>query len=97
MSRVTANQAHLHVRRAPLPRAPGLHAPKRHTAATPGPRPTPISNASSTEPYTGAELHARTRPGAMDAHRLPSRMGERLHWRDGRVTDMQGNPLTNHS
>lgn len=29
------------------------------------------------------------RPGAMDALRLPSRMGSRLVWRDGRVEPAQ--------
>lgn len=36
--------------------------------------------------YTGAELRPFDgRPGAMDAFALPSRMGRRLHYRDGRV------------
>lgn len=36
--------------------------------------------------YDGAELRAYdSRPGAMDAFSLPSRMGSRLHYRDGRV------------
>lgn len=34
------------------------------------------------------------RPGAGDALRLPSRRGDRLHYRDGRVTDLAGNPIT---
>lgn len=29
-----------------------------------------------------------TRPGSEDAATLPSRMGDRLHWPDGRVTDV---------
>lgn len=33
------------------------------------------------------------RPGAMQAFDLPSRMNNRLHHRDGHVTDLQGNPL----
>lgn len=53
----------------------------------------PISNASSTRPYDGAELRAHVRPGAMDAMALPSRVHDRLHYRDGRVTDMRGNPI----
>lgn len=33
-----------------------------------------------------------TRPGADAGLELPSRFGDRLHYRDGRVTDLQGNP-----
>lgn len=54
----------------------------------------PISNSTSTGTYAGAELHTYARPGAADALALPSRMNNRLHYRDGRVTDMQGNPIT---
>lgn len=32
-------------------------------------------------------------PGAEDALRYPSRTGNRLHYRDGRVTDMAGQPI----
>lgn len=36
--------------------------------------------------YQGTELEPYTgRPGAMDACDMPSRMGDRLHYRDGRV------------
>lgn len=43
--------------------------------------------------YQGRELsEPSTRPGAMDAFRLPSRMGEQLHWPDGRITP--ANPTT---
>ncbi|MDD0817181.1 hypothetical protein PSQ39_21280 [Curvibacter sp. HBC28] len=36
--------------------------------------------------YQGQELRPyQGRPGAMDAFALPSRMGQRLHYRDGRV------------
>ena len=44
-----------------------------------------ITNASSGQPYDGAELRAHVRPGALDALALPSRMGQRLHYRDGRM------------
>lgn len=47
--------------------------------------PARISNSSSQAVYTGAELRAHVRPGALDALALPSRMGRRLHYRDGRV------------
>jgi hypothetical protein len=37
--------------------------------------------------YDGAEMRPyQGRPGATDALKLPSRMGDRLHYRDGRVT-----------
>lgn len=42
--------------------------------------------------YQGRELQPyQGRPGAMDAFALPSRMGNRLHYRDGRVERMEGN------
>jgi hypothetical protein len=33
------------------------------------------------------------RPGSEDFLARPSRIGQRLHHRDGRVTDLQGNPI----
>lgn len=43
--------------------------------------------------YTGAELQPYDgRPGAMDAFALPSRMGNRLHYRDGRVQQLYAVP-----
>ena len=33
------------------------------------------------------------RPGSEDFLACPSRIGQRLHHRDGRVTDLQGNPI----
>ena len=45
-----------------------------------------ISTASARGTYSGAEMRPFAgRPGAMDAFALPSRMGQRLHYRDGRV------------
>lgn len=42
------------------------------------------------DPYDGAELRPyEGRPGAMDAFALPSRVGRRRTWRDGRV-EVQG-------
>lgn len=39
----------------------------------------------------------RPTPGIPDsrfaAYRLPSRMGNRLHWPDGRITDLDANPI----
>ncbi|MGE3346086.1 MAG: hypothetical protein AB7I35_01485 [Ramlibacter sp.] len=44
--------------------------------------------------YTGQETRRPSlRPGSMAAFSLPSRMGDRLHYRDGLVTDMAGNPV----
>ena len=51
----------------------------------------PISNASSRAIYDGAELRAHVRPGSQVAFSLPSRVGNRLHFPDGRVTDLHGN------
>lgn len=33
------------------------------------------------------------RPGSNTSHSVPSRHGDTLRYRDGRVTDLQGNPL----
>jgi len=40
--------------------------------------------------YDGAELQPdpSIEPGRMVAHQLPSRVGERLYWPDGRITDL---------
>lgn len=44
--------------------------------------------------YTGHEIRRPSlRPGSMAAFSLPSRMGDQLHYRDGLVTDMAGNPV----
>ena len=46
----------------------------------------PYRNTNTKGPYRGTELSAPCmRPGSMDAMRLPSRMNNRLHYRDGRV------------
>lgn len=36
--------------------------------------------------WVGCESAPCSRPGGADAYRLPSRVGQRLHWPDGRVT-----------
>lgn len=41
--------------------------------------------ASATGRYDGAELRPSIRPGAEDWRQRPSRVGNRLHYRDGRV------------
>lgn len=46
-----------------------------------------------TAPYRAEEYQASLRPGAMVAFALPSRFGDQLHYRDGRVTDMDGHPI----
>ncbi|WP_313074967.1 hypothetical protein [Melaminivora sp.] len=52
----------------------------------------PLNHATSRAPLRlqGPLLRA----GAADAARVPSRVGARLHHACGRVTDLQGNPLT---
>lgn len=61
----------------PVPSAKALHQRRqeeRLQAAS-----TPIRNSTSRQPYTGGELMASTRAGAMDATRLPSvLMGQRV-------------------
>lgn len=43
---------------------------------------------------TQADLAPQTpRPGSQQALASPSRIGNRLHWRGGRVTDLDGNKL----
>jgi hypothetical protein len=48
----------------------------------------------ATRPWQAQELRHSARPGAMDAFSFPSRFGNLLHYRDGRVTDLAGNPVT---
>jgi hypothetical protein len=52
-----------------------------------------LQQAHMAAPYSAREYQPSNRPGAMDAFALPSRMGDTLHYRDGRVTDMAGNPV----
>lgn len=92
--RPPTSSAHIHVVPVAVPRAPGLHAVARPGRKTPSARflaNMPISNASSRAIYDGAELRAHVRPGSQVAFSLPSRVGNRLHFPDGRVTDLQGN------
>lgn len=92
--RPSTSSAHIHVLPVAVPRSPGLHDVTRtRRSALRMQAAMPISNASSTAPYTGTELRTHIRPGAEDALALPSRMSDRLHYRDGRVTDLQGNPI----
>lgn len=46
--------------------------------------------------YLGEEVRQPSgRPGSMDAYALPSRVGNRLHWPDGRITSLtDSNPTT---
>jgi len=76
--------AHLQLRRkeAARPAARSAYAPPRHQRYV------------AIALYRASEYQPSTRPGAMDAFALPSRMGDSLHYRDGRVTDMAGNPVT---
>ncbi|ABM32189.1 hypothetical protein QRO08_16780 [Paracidovorax citrulli] len=57
-------------------------------------QPTPSAGEGEPKGYPCPELRPFDgRPGAMQAFDLPSRMNNRLHYRDGRVTDLQGKPL----
>lgn len=52
----------------------------------------PVGNATvdhRAHPYEGQELAPPMRPGAMDAFAWPSRAGDRLYYRDGRVEGVQ--------
>ena len=89
-ARTIGTASHLHARRVAPPRGRGLHSiapaqlhaqrlePKRTTAPT-----------EDYQKYDGAELRAFTRPGARDHEKYPSRMGQNLHYRDGRVVSGQ--------
>lgn len=60
---------------------------------TPGIEPVPALAAAPIAPsggvYGGSEMRPYTgRPGAMDAFKFPSRVGDRLHHRDGSVTSV---------
>lgn len=60
----------------------------RDKVATPPSR-TRISNTTATDPYDSAELRPfDRRHGALDAFALPSRMGNRLHYPDGRIVEI---------
>jgi predicted transcriptional regulator len=43
--------------------------------------------------YQPTEYAPSARRGAMAAFSLPTRIGNSLHYRDGRVTDLDGNPI----
>lgn len=54
-----------------------------------------IHPASTTTGYDGAELTAPAVRALADTPQgIPSRTGDRLHYRCGRVTDLHGNPIT---
>lgn len=85
----------------------GLKAAPQHApAAAPAPRLrkprdarpvsplAPMARAASGRQYLPHELGPCTRPGSMRAFDLPSRMGDVLRYRDGRITDLDGNPVT---
>jgi len=56
--------------------------------------PTRISNSSAKGHYKGEEVcMPALRTGADDALAVPSRINDRLYYRDGRVTDLQGQPI----
>lgn len=59
---------------------------KPTTPSVAGPRNTVAATVPRGMNYDGAELRLFAgRPGATDALDLPSRIGKRLHYRDGRV------------
>lgn len=44
--------------------------------------------------YNGAELSRAPARAARDTREIPTRIGARLHYRDGRVTDLDGHPVS---
>ena len=98
-SKGRAKLAHPH---QPPPTRPDLTKRRRPVArATPLPsslpwRATPTgAHPHADAHYVPSEYAPSVRPGAMTAFALPSRVGERLYWPDGRITDMHGTVLTN--
>ena len=66
----------------PQPSAKALHERRMNERLRLACQDTPVRNCTMREPYTGAELAASVRPGAMDAYALPSvEMGRRVHTR----------------
>ena len=83
------NKARTRLASPDLPRAVGTGGGRK-------PRSTPLQAMTFTvhdDEYRCGDLNASPRPGAMRAFSLPSRFGDRLHYRDGRVTDMAGNAI----
>lgn len=74
-----------HIARAPEGRAKAPTAkPVKAEAKT-------VTNASTKKPYQPEKdmLAPPARHGAVDALQVPSRMGNRLYYRDGRVVDLE--------
>lgn len=46
------------------------------------------------EVYRESETRSVLRPGSMRAYSLPSRIGDLLHWPDGRITGLDGHQST---
>jgi len=65
------------------------HEGKGGTAAEAGER--PITNSTTIGHYDGAELgrNAGLMPGRFTAYDLPSRMGRKLYYPDGRVEEVK--------
>lgn len=56
----------------------------------------PIGDTTKPGKYDGKELAAApARPCATDTREFPTRISNRLHYRDGRITDLAGNPINN--
>ena len=88
--KLSSSAMHLHAKRQVLPRGRrGLHAvgpaqlhSQRLVPAAPA---LPAAPVQRCDVYDGAELRAATRPGAEDHRQWPSRIGNELHFLDGRV------------
>ena len=74
------------MRAAGVPTTAGLNPPQP-SAQRPANALEQASSRIRMSAYTRPELRTHTRPGSMAAFDLPSRMGDRLHYRDGRVVD----------
>lgn len=73
-----------------LVRAPEGRAQAKQVATTAPAAPKTHTTSSQSEPYKPEKdmLAPPARHGASDALQVPSRMGNRLHYRDGRVMEL---------
>lgn len=64
----------------PVPSAKALHTRRMNERLQAATSDMPMRNSTTREPYTGGELMACVRPGAMDAFKLPSvQMGQLVY------------------
>jgi hypothetical protein len=82
----------------PEPEVPAAAETIEPPAPSPDPAPLPAPGGAPCAPRRSASFADLAppprRPGADDALQQPSRIGNRLHYRDGRVTNLAGMPVS---